>query len=49
MQNDRIQHRNRIYMHVSIYIVLTDGAERFCKTKIAGNKSAKGILLENII
>jgi hypothetical protein len=36
-------------MHVSIYIVLTDGAERFCEIKIAGTKSAKGILIENII
>jgi hypothetical protein len=29
-------------MHISVYVVLADGTERFCETKSAGKKSAKG-------
>jgi len=36
-------------MHINIYVVFTDGTERFCETKIAGTKSTKGILLEKVI
>ena len=47
-RQDTTQKRN-IYMHISICVGFTDGTERFYETKIAGTKSAKGILHENTI
>jgi len=36
-------------MHISIYVVFTDGTERFYETKFVGTKSGKGILYENTV